>query len=467
MKIKTKSKLVLLLISFFTLVVIAFSITIYFLMRQELYNSVDNKLLSIAEISSDSPFLLYNQNIPKKLKDFYNNPNLQHSGSILRILDTSGNIGSDLNDINVKDLPVKRETIKKALNGIMVFENYNLENLKFPVRVLTYPVVSNGYVLGIIQVGTSLEFVTESLKKLIIILSMSFPILVLITLFFGYYIIDRAFAPIRMITAKAKKISAENLEEKIGGNLPDDEIGELAATFDEMITRLKSSFEALHQFSADVSHELRTPLTVLQGEVEVALRGNREPEEYKKVLKSSLEEVQRLKKIVETLLFLSKAESGQLIYKIKEIDVLDLIVSVISTLQPFIKEKNINVKLNAEPDIVFKGDDSMLKQLFYNIIHNAIKYNRVNGHININVDEKNGFVNVEIEDTGFGMNDRQVENIFNRFYRIDKARTRKEGGYGLGLNIAKKIVDLHNGKIIVESEINKGTKFIVSLPKNF
>ena len=314
-------------------------------MRQELYNSVDNKLLSIAEISSDSPFLLYNQNIPKKLKDFYNNPNLQHSGSILRILDTSGHIGSDLNDIDVKDLPVKKETIEKALDGIMVFENYTLENLKYPVRVLTYPVVSNGYVLGIIQVGTSLEFVTESLKKLIIILSMSFPILVLITLFFGYYIIDRAFAPIRMITAKAKKISAENLEEKIGGNLPDDEIGELAATFDEMISRLKSSFDALHQFSADVSHELRTPLTVLQGEVEVALRGERSSEEYKKVLKSSLEEVQRLKNIVETLLFLSKAESGQLIYKIKEIEVLDLIVSVISTLQPFIKEKNINGRL--------------------------------------------------------------------------------------------------------------------------
>ncbi len=436
-------------------------------MRQELYNSVDNKLLSIAEISSDSPFLLYNQNIPKKLKDFYNNPNLQHSGSILRILDTSGHIGSDLNDIDVKDLPVKKETIEKALDGIMVFENYTLENLKYPVRVLTYPVVSNGYVLGIIQVGTSLEFVTESLKKLIIILSMSFPILVLITLFFGYYIIDRAFAPIRMITAKAKKISAENLEEKIGGNLPDDEIGELAATFDEMISRLKSSFDALHQFSADVSHELRTPLTVLQGEVEVALRGERSSEEYKKVLKSSLEEVQRLKNIVETLLFLSKAESGQLIYKIKEIEVLDLIVSVISTLQPFIKEKNININLDAEPDIVFKGDESMLKQLFYNIIHNSIKYNRTNGNINIKVYENNGFVSVEIEDTGFGMNEQQIENIFNRFYRIDKARTRKEGGYGLGLNIAKKIVDLHNGKIFVESEINKGTKFIVSLPKNF
>jgi len=434
-------------------------------MRQELYNSVDNKLLSLAEISSDSPFLMYNQAIPPKIKDLYNNPNIKHSGSILRILDTSGNIGSNLNDLNVKNLPVKRDTIEKALKGIMVFENYYIKNYKYPVRVLTYPVISDGYVLGIIQVGTSLEFVIESLKKLIIILGISFPILILIIFFFGYFIIDKALAPIRMITSKAKKISAENLEEKVGGNLPDDEIGELAATFDSMISRLKASFEELAQFSADVSHELRTPLTVLQGEVEVALRGNRTIEEYKEVLKSNLEEIKRLKSIVETLLFLSKAESGQIIYKIKEIDVIDVIISVISSLKSFIKEKNIKIDIDGEPETYIKGDENLLKQLFYNIIHNAIKYNRKNGKITVSIRENDDKIFVSIEDTGFGIKENQLKNIFNRFYRVDKARTRKEGGFGLGLNIVKKIIDIHNAEIEVESEINKGTKFTIIFQK--
>ncbi len=461
MLLKTKTKLLLLFISIFILIILIFSSTIYFFMRQELYSSVDNKLLSLAEISSDSPFLMYNQALPPKIKELYNNPNIKHSGSILRILDTSGNIGSNLNDLNVKNLPVKRETIEKALKGIMIFENYYIKNYTYPVRVLTYPVISDGYVLGIIQVGTSLEFVIESLKKLLVILGVSFPVLILIILFFGYFIIDKALAPIRMITSKAKKISAENLEEKIGGNLPDDEIGELASTFDSMISRLKASFDELNQFSADVSHELRTPLTVLQGEVEVALRGERSEEEYREVLKSNLEEVKRLKSIVETLLFLSRAESGQIIYKIKKIDTFELIISVISSLKSFIKEKNIKIDIDGEPEIYIKGDESLLKQLFYNLIQNAIKYNRKNGKIIISIKYYEEKVSVAIEDTGFGIGESQLNDIFNRFYRVDKARTRKEGGFGLGLNIVKKIADIHNAEIKVESKLNKGTKFTI------
>jgi heavy metal sensor kinase len=434
-------------------------------MKQELYKSVDGKLLSIAEISSDSPFLLYNAEVPQKLKSLYNNPNIQHSGSVLRILDTSGNIGSNLNDFNVKDLPVKKETIKKALNGFMVIENYHLETVKYPVRVLTYPVISNGYVIGIIQVGTSLEFVIESLKKLLIILGISIPLLILITIFFGYYIMDKALEPIRRITAKAKKISAENLDEKVGGNLPDDEIGELASTFDNMIGRLKLSFEELNQFSADVSHELRTPLTVLQGEVEVALRSGRSAEEYRKILKSNLEEIKRLHKIVETLLFLSKAESGKIVYNLKDIDSLELILSIIGTLKALIDEKNIKVNIAGEPGINIKGDENLLKQMFYNIIHNAVKYNKQGGLLNISVKESDDIVEFVIEDTGCGIPETQLENIFRRFYRTDKSRVRKEGGFGLGLNIVKKIAEIHNVKINVESTPNIGTKFVIQFSK--
>ena len=465
MPLKTKTKLVILLISFFTVVIASFTGSIYYFMHQELYKSVDNKLLSIAELSADSPFLLYNSEIPQKIKNLYNNPNVQHSGSVLRILDTSGNIGSDFNDLDVKDLPVKKSSIKKALNGYMVFENYKLENLKYPVRVLTYPVINNGFVLGIIQVGTSLEFVVQSLKKLLIILGLSFPILILLTFIFGYFIIDKALSPIRFITAKAQKISAENLDEKIGGNFPDDEIGELAATFDEMIKRLKLSFQELNQFSADVSHELRTPLTVLQGEVEVALRGDRTKEEYVKVLKSNLEEIKRLHRIVESLLFLSKAESGKILYKLKELDALELILTIYSTVKSIADEKNIKIEIDGIPGIIIKGDEDLLVQMFYNVIHNAIKYNKKGGKVSISIKDYENRVDFIIKDTGQGIPENQLKQIFHRFYRTDKSRARKEGGFGLGLNIVKKIADIHNATINVESTVNKGTTFIISFPK--
>ena len=461
---KTKTKLVILLIIFFTVILVGFTGSVYYFMQQELYKSVDNKLLSIAELSSDSPFLLYNYEIPQKIKNLYNNPNVQHSGSVLRILDTSGNIGSDFNDFDVKDLPVKKSTIKKALTGYMVIENYKLENLKYPVRVLTYPVINNGYVLGIIQVGTSLEFVVQSLKKLLFILGGLIPILIIITLFFGYFIIDKALSPIRDITAKAKRISAENLNETIGGNFPDDEIGELAATFDNMIKRLNLSFQELNQFSADVSHELRTPLTVLQGEVEVALRGERSNQEYKKILKSNLEEIKRLHRIIESLLFLSKAESGKIIYNLQDIDALELILKIFATVKPLAEEKNVKIEIDGVPGINLKGDDDLLVQMFYNIIHNAIKYNKIYGKVYIRIKETEDKIIFTIEDTGLGIPENQLNQIFHRFYRTDKSRARKIGGFGLGLNIVKKIAEIHNAEIKVESVVNKGTKFIVIFP---
>jgi len=264
---------------------------------------------------------------------------------------------------------------------------------------------------------------------------------------------------------KAQKISAENLDEKIGGNFPDDEIGELAATFDEMIKRLKLSFQELNQFSADVSHELRTPLTVLQGEVEVALRGDRTKEEYVKVLKSNLEEIKRLHRIVESLLFLSKAESGKILYKLKELDALELILTIYSTVKSIADEKNIKIEIDGIPGIIIKGDEDLLVQMFYNVIHNAIKYNKKGGKVSISIKDYENRVDFIIKDTGQGIPENQLKQIFHRFYRTDKSRARKEGGFGLGLNIVKKIADIHNATINVESTVNKGTTFIISFPK--
>ena len=431
-------------------------------MRQQLYNSIDDKLLSIAKLTSDSSiFIGPDITIPEALKSILKGYRIKQSGSVVRILDITNR------KIDVNDIPIKKDSIKKALSGYMVFENYYIKKngKTYAIRLLTYPVIVDGYVVSIIQIGTSLQFLFESLRKLLYILAILFPIGILISFFSGYFLAERVLAPVRIITQKAKRISGENLDEKIGENMPDDEIGELAKTFDGMISRIRESFEELRQFSADVSHELRTPLTILKGEIEVALKGDRTKEEYKKTLKSSLEEVERLKRIVEDLLFLSKVEAGKITYRLTKIDLLEVVLSVINVLKFLIKQKNIKLNIDGSPEIYVKGDENLLKQLVYNLIENAIKYNRDGGEINIQIDKNEKNVILKISDTGYGIPEEDLNKIFNRFYRVSKSRTRSEGGLGLGLNIVKKIVELHNGEIKVESEINKGSTFTVILPK--
>ena len=431
-------------------------------MKHQLYNSIDDKLLSIAKLTSDSSiFIGPDVTIPQALKSVLKGYRIKQSGSIVRILDITSN------DIDINDIPVDKKSIKKALNGYMVFKNCYIEknNKKYAIRILTYPVIVDGYVISIIQVGTSLEFLFESLRKLLYIIAILLPIGIIISLFSGYFLAQRVLSPVRLITKKAKEISAENLDEKISVNLPDDEIGELAKTFDSMMKRLKESFDELRQFSADVSHELRTPLTILKGEIELALKSDRDPEYYKKTLKSALEEVERLKRIVEDLLFLSKAEAGKITYRLTKVDILDVILSVINVLKLPIKQKNIKLDIKGEPETFVKGDENLLKQLIYNLVENAIKYNRKNGKIEIKIDRDEKYIILTIKDTGYGIPEEHLNKIFNRFYRVDKARTRSEGGLGLGLNIVKKIVELHNGKIEVKSKLNEGTTFVIYIPK--
>ena len=461
MSLTTKARLTIWFSIVVSFILIIFAFSVYFFTRSQLYNSIDDKLLSIAKLTYDSSLYFAPSNdIPKAMSTFLKGYKIRQSGSVIRILDVSAK------DIDISEIPLNKESLKKAFNGYMVFENYFLKNKKFALRILTYPVIVDGYVISIIQVGTSLDFLFASLKKLIYVMLILLPIGILISIISGYFLAENSLRPIKLITKKAKRISAENLDEKISGDFPDDEIGELAKTFDKMMERLKESFDELRQFSADVSHELRTPLTILKGEIELALKLDREPEYYKKTLLSALEEVDRLKRLVEDLLFLSKADAGKITCSFTKVDILEVVLSVINVLKFLIKQRNIKLDIDGEPEIFVKGDENLLKQLIYNLVHNAIKYNRDRGKIKILIQKiRNKKVKIVINDTGYGIPEEHLKNIFNRFYRIDKSRTRSEGGLGLGLNIAKKIVDLHNGEIKVRSIIDKGTEFEVIIPE--
>lgn len=217
------------------------------------------------------------------------------------------------------------------------------------------------------------------------------------------------------------------------------------------------------QFVSDVSHDLRTPLSIMSGELEVALLKNRAALEYKKVIQSSKEEVDRLSSLVESLLFLTRRQTNKTPIAMNPVDLTDIVSSTVSRFSSAFKQKSLKVQvIPPKENIEVLGNDTLLDQLFANLIENAIQYNKDHGGITINISRDDGQARVSVKDTGIGVTQEHQQWIFDRFYRVDTSRTQK--GYGLGLSIVKTIAELHNGKVAVSSQPNKGTIFTVQLP---
>jgi two-component system, OmpR family, sensor kinase len=233
-----------------------------------------------------------------------------------------------------------------------------------------------------------------------------------------------------------------------------------------MIHRLYTSFAQVRQFSADASHELRTPLTIIRGEIEIALRNPKSPQEYRAVLESTLEEVMRMTSIIDNLLMLAKADQGTYQPNLSEVDLKGLVEELYEDSEVLAEPKHIHVALKRNTPMTIVGDRIRLRQLFLNLVDNAIKYTPEGGSVWLSMDRENGSAVFEVQDTGIGIPAGETEKIFDRFYRVDKARSREQGGNGLGLSIAKWIAELHRGTIAVQSEPQQGSTFTVTLPIN-
>ena len=316
----------------------------------------------------------------------------------------------------------------------------------------------------IIMIGYPFDEISSILNELFSVLLMIIPISFVISIIIGWYLARKSLKPVDQIARTAREISSLNLNKRIPPNEIDDELGRLITTFNEMIDRLQISFEQIKQFSANASHELRTPLTILRGEIEVALKNNKTKEDNINTLNSLLDEVIRMSLITDSLFTLTKSDMGQVELSTEKIQLDNLVMEVYEATEYLTKKKNITVLLNRLDEITILGDKIKLRQLFFNLIDNAIKYNHENGSVEITLTKENNLANVAISDTGIGVPKESLSKIFERFYRVDKARSREEGGSGLGLSLAKWIVDLHRGNINVNSEYGKGATFIVQLP---
>ncbi|MBA7470918.1 Signal transduction histidine-protein kinase ArlS [subsurface metagenome] len=282
----------------------------------------------------------------------------------------------------------------------------------------------------------------------------------------GYFLSRRMLKPVDRVSSLAARISSTNLKERINYQGPDDEMKRLADTFDDMLERLEGAFETQKQFIQDASHELRTPIAIAQTNIEVAeMDGKATARDYKRlmeVLKMSLERMNRLS---DNLLLLSEGDQSQIKWSV--VDMAALLNEVAA--EAGAKATAAGVGLELEPileETLVMGDALRLKQALINLVDNAIKYNRTGGTVKLSARAEGSQVVLQVQDSGIGISAADQQRIFDRFYRVDKSRSRAQGGSGLGLAIVKKIVENHGGTISLESTPGEGSIFRMYLPRH-
>jgi len=309
--------------------------------------------------------------------------------------------------------------------------------------------------------------VRRTLWTLAVIMALAIPCAVGLAVAGGYLLAGRMLAPVGTLADTARKITAESLSERLPVANPGDEFGRLAAVFNETLARLDTAFEQLRRFTADASHELRTPLTAIRSVGEVALQRSLSAEGYREVVGSMLEEVDRLTRLVENLLLLTRAEAGRVQLTRVTVDLGELVAAVSDSLRVLAEEKNQELTVKLDGGVMVHCDAGVLRQGITNLLYNAIKYTPQRGTIRITARSTvAGETVIEVQDTGPGIPAADHQRVFERFYRVDQDRSRQSGGTGLGLAIARWAVEANGGRIELESHEGRGTLFRVVLPRS-
>jgi len=315
----------------------------------------------------------------------------------------------------------------------------------------------------VVQVGRSEIPMLEQLQELLLVLLLGLPLAVGVAGLGGYVLARRALAPIEQMTERARSITADRLSDRLPVKHPDDEMGRLASVFNETLARLEASFAQMRQFTADVSHELRTPLTSIRSVGEVGLRGQRDEPAYRGIIESMLEEVDRLARLVDRLLTLSRAETGQAPLSREVVHLPLLAEEVAQHLGVLAEEKQLQivVERRAAPDAL--ADKQVLRHALINLVDNAIKFTPPGGSVRIGISETPTSAIFDVIDTGPGIPETARPHIFDRFYRADERAGVR--GAGLGLSIAKGAVEANGGRLTLEASGPSGSTFRITMPR--
>lgn len=457
-----RARLTLWYMSLLAAMFLVLGVAAYGLLTYSLLRGVDDALESVAramvERVEDRSGGLFSSEVNEIFRRFFGVSPLE---PYFQMLDPGGRRDGYHLSPDSMEFPLSPDALQNVRNGKTAYET--VEGAEpYPVRVLTVPVIRDGRLFRVIRVGSSLRNVAETRARFVLVMAGLLPAGLLMAGFGGWVLARRALLPVARMAEAAQRISAERLAERVEETGAGDELDRLARTLNRMLSRLDAAFQQVRQFSADASHELQTPLTTLRGELEVALRSGRTPGEYQETLKSALEEIDRISRLVEGLLMLARAESGALRMDHRPVDLAELVEEVYWSLKAAADERSVELLTDSHDPLTVYGDRDRLRRLLLNLVENAIKYTGAGGRVSLSLKRDGDRVGVIISDTGRGIPDEALDRIFQPFYRSPDVLS--ERGYGLGLSIARSIALAHGGEISVSSVQGRGSTFRVSLP---
>lgn len=381
---------------------------------------------------------------------------------LLRLVTPDGHTIAERSPV-VGEVPLDQWQLAAALAGHRVYSSRPVNGQT--LRILTVPVTTGERVVGALQIGLYRDDASDALRALLTLLAICAPLALAAAIGGGYLLAGRALAPVAAITGLAASIggSGDDLSARLDLDLPDDELGQLARTFNDMLARIERAFERQRQFTADAAHELRTPLSLMRSEIDLALARPREPQEYRAALDDLGVDVERVTHLVGTLLMLARADRGQLALTRGPLDLAETIAVVAEQFTESASEQGVQLVSESQP-AQMNGDEDLLVQVLVNLLDNALKHTPAGGTITLGCRADGGQVRLWVADTGSGISPEHLPHVFERFYRADGGRARASGGVGLGLNICRSIVEAHGGTIVLASEPGRGTRVDISLP---
>jgi heavy metal sensor kinase len=363
--------------------------------------------------------------------------------------------------IDERDWPVDSHELQEALKKPF-WSNKEFNDQSYLVLTQSFKPINRPE--HFIQIANSRNDINRIKNQLIYCINIGTPIILIVVLLVGRIFSKKALEPVELIRMRAQTITTDNLHERLVYDGPPDELFRLTATLNDLLERIQKTISQMKRFVADASHELRIPLAGLRGIVEVALRKNRTNEEYKQTLETVHNESERLSELIWDLLSLARADAGEIKLEKVNVDVEEFFRDVFDQAEALNAEKKVTIQHGDIPQGKVQFDEAKIHQLIINLIENAIHYNKPGGKVIISGElTQNSFV-VLVKDTGIGIGPEDQTKIFDRFYRVDKARSRDAGGTGLGLSIARTLAEAHNGTLTVKSIINEGSEFRLTLP---
>lgn len=438
-------------------IIVLFSVGIVVGLQRALYNGLDDGLrnqatltISTMQVEDGAPHIdLTEESIPKEDEQF------------IRVTDRNGLIVADTSD---RDHRIRdQKGLERALKDHTVLNWVQLEEGR--VRVLSEPITEDDVVVSVVQVGQRDEHVVETVRTTVRLIAILVPITLLLALTTGGWLARRALLPLRRIANLAGEIEAQDLSRRIELELPDDEIGQLARTFNAMLDRIELAFRRQRHFTADAAHELRTPLALMQSQIELALTEPRDPAGDTAVFMALTEDVDRLSRISTALLSLARGDAEHIHLDYDEIDVAALLALMSEHYAAVGDERGIAIVLDTRPTSILADEDRLI-QILGNLLDNALRYVSDGGQVTLGCRIVENMARIWVADTGSGIGEEHLSHIFDRFYRTEQGRARSHGGAGLGLTISKMLVEAHRGSISATSTPGICTTITLELPVN-